>query len=180
MGHDKSGLLLNGKSLLDHAILIARAASESVALLGEPRYETQLPYIADRFPGCGPLAGIDAALAATTAEFNFIVSVDTPFVPTAFVRYLVERARATRAVVTYAHLRGGYQPLCAIYRRAFGEVAELALQRREYKIDPLFSRVETCVVDDAELRRLGFNQEIFDNLNTPDDWERAQQRFQTR
>ena len=135
--------------------------------------------IPDRFPGCGPLAGIDAALAATNAELNFILSVDTPFVPQDFVRYLVERARDNDALVTYPRLASGYQPLCAVYRKEFGPIAEAALQSGHYKIDPLFARIQTCTIDDAELRKLGFGDEIFDNLNTPEDWERAQRRLHT-
>ena len=179
MGQEKSALLLHGRTLLDQAIEIATAASQDVRLLGNQSLPTNLPVISDRFPGCGPLSGIDAALFATTAELNFILSVDTPFVPTAFVRYLVDRAQDTQAVVTYPRLTSGYQPLCAVYRKNFGPIAEAALQSGHYKIDPLFARIPTCTIDDAELRKLGFSDEIFDNLNTPEDWERAQQRLHT-
>ncbi len=177
MGQEKSALLLNGNTLLERALEIAHAASDDVHLLGDPAVGTNLTAIPDRFPGCGPLAGIDAALAATDAELNFILSVDTPFVPQGFVRYLVERARANDALVTYARLASGYQPLCAVYRKEFGPIAEAALQAGHYKIDPLFARIPTCTIDDAELRTLGFGDEIFDNLNTPEDWERAQHRL---
>jgi molybdenum cofactor guanylyltransferase len=179
MGQEKSALLLNGNTLLERAIEIARAASEDVQLLGNPSTRTSVPVIPDRFPGCGPLAGIDAALATTNAELNFILSVDTPFVPEGFVRYLIERARGNGALVTYPRLTSGYQPLCAVYRREFGPIAEASLRSGQYKIDPLFARIRTCTIDDAELRKLGFGDEIFDNLNTPEDWERAQQRAHT-
>ncbi|HLH08102.1 MAG TPA: molybdenum cofactor guanylyltransferase [Terriglobales bacterium] len=177
MGQDKSRLVLGGLSLLERAIHTAKAASQDVRLLGAVREETVLQAIPDRFPGCGPLAGIDAALATTSAELNFILSVDTPFIPALFVRHLLARAQTETAMVTYPRLRSGYQPLCAVYRRDFGLVAETALRKGEYKIDPLFSRVPACIIDDEELRKLGFGKEIFDNLNTPEDWERAQQRL---
>ncbi len=179
MGQEKSALLLNGNTLLERAIEIASAASDDVRLLGLPSEGTTLPVIPDRFPGCGPLAGIDAALAATNAELNFILSVDTPFVPSAFVRFLVERARGNDALVTYPRLTSGYQPLCAVYRKEFGPIAEAALRTGHYKIDPLFARIPTCTIDDIELRKLGFSDEIFDNLNTPEDLERAQHRLHT-
>jgi molybdopterin-guanine dinucleotide biosynthesis protein A len=188
MGQEKSALLLNGNTLLERAIEIARAVSDDVQLLGAPH--PGAPYlpavgrcgirvIPDRFPGCGPLAGIDAALAATNAELNFILSVDTPFVPQNFVRYLVDRARDNDALVTYPRLTSGYQPLCAVYRKEFGPIAEATLRSGHYKIDPLFARIPTSTIDDAELRKLGFGDEIFDNLNTPEDWERAQHRLHT-
>jgi molybdenum cofactor guanylyltransferase len=179
MGREKSILQINGRTLLDRAVQIAQAASEDVRLLGNPSQETRLTVIPDRFPGCGPLAGIDAALAATESDLNFILSVDTPFVPGEFVRHLVERALKTEAQVTYPRLSSGYQPLCAAYRKQFGLIAEAALRGGQYKIDPLFSRVATCTIDDTELRKLGFCDEIFDNLNTPEDWERAQDRLRS-
>lgn len=177
MGQEKSALRVHGRTLLDRAVQIAEAASTDVRLLGNPLPGTRLNGIPDRFPGCGPLAGIDAALAATEAELNFILSVDTPFVPVEFVRHLVDRACAADALVTYPRLVSGYQPLCAVYRRQFGPIAETALRGGHYKIDPLFSCVATCIIDDTELRKLGFGEEIFDNLNTPEDWERAQDRL---
>jgi molybdopterin-guanine dinucleotide biosynthesis protein A len=187
MGQEKSELLLDGQTLLERAIQISRAASEDVRLLGTsslgaphlPSFGREVDIIPDRFPGCGPLAGIDAALAATNAELNFILSIDTPFIPAAFVRHLVRCAHGNDALVTYPRLKSGYQPLCAVYRREFGPIAETALQTGNYKIDPLFARVPTCTIDDVELRKLGFTDEIFDNLNTPEDWERAQQRLHT-
>jgi molybdopterin-guanine dinucleotide biosynthesis protein A len=179
MGQEKSALLLNGRTLLDRAIEIASAASQDVRLLGNQHFGTNHVVIPDRFPGCGPLAGIDAALAAIHAELHFILSIDTPFVPTSFVRYLVERAQGNQALVTYPRLSSGYQPLCAVYRKEFGPLAEAALRTGQYKIDPLFARVVTCTIDDEELRKLGFNDEIFDNLNTPEDWERARQKLNT-
>jgi molybdenum cofactor guanylyltransferase len=183
MGQEKSALLLNGNTLLERAIEIAHAASDDVQLLGAPYLPSVgrcgITAIPDRFPGCGPLAGIDAALASTKAALNFILSVDTPFVPQDFVRYLVERARGNDALVTYPRLASGYQPLCAVYRKGFGPIAEAALQSGHYKIDPLFARIQTCTIDDADLRKLGFGDEIFDNLNTPEDWERAQRRLHT-
>jgi molybdopterin-guanine dinucleotide biosynthesis protein A len=183
MGQEKSALLLNGNTLLERAIEIANAASDNVQLLGAPYLPAVgrcgMSVIPDRFPGCGPLAGIDAALAATNAELNFILSVDTPFVPRQFVCYLVERARRNDALVTYSRLTSGYQPLCAVYRKEFGPIAEAALRSGHYKIDPLFACVTTYTIDDAQLRKLGFSDEIFDNLNTPEDWERAQRRLHT-
>ena len=188
MGQEKSALLLHGRTLLDRAIEIARAASEDIHLLGAPPLGApHLPVygrcgittVPDRFPGCGPLSGIDAALASTNAELNFVLSVDTPFVPQDFVRYLVKRAESSKATVTYPRLTSGFQPLCAVYRKDFGQFAEAALKAGNYRIDPLFARVSTSVVDEADLRKLGFGDEIFDNLNTPEDWERAQQRLHT-
>jgi molybdopterin-guanine dinucleotide biosynthesis protein A len=68
---------------------------------------------------------------------------------------------------------GRLQPLCATYRRGFAEIAEEALARGENKIDALFDRVETRVIEEAELVQARFSADMFRNLNTPGDLEQA-------
>lgn len=46
----------------------------------------------------------------------------------------------------------------------------------EYKIVPLFPPGGTCVITEAEMRRFAFTPEMFENLNTPEDVERARRR----
>lgn len=184
MGRDKAGLSLNGPSvdgpsLLQTALEAARsaAADGNVFILG-PRelYGAYGATIPDVFPGCGPLGGIHAALGATRTEFNLMIAVDTPFLSPALLGYIVDRALAARTMVT-APVIGGYpQPLCAVYSREFFPVAEKALRAGDYKIVPLFSRERTLLIAEAELARFAFTAEMFENLNTPEDLERARQR----
>jgi len=68
---------------------------------------------------------------------------------------------------------GGWQPLCAVYRRAFADVAEAELQHSTNKIDPLFAKVDVRVVEEVELKSAGFSPEMFRNLNTPEDLTEA-------
>lgn len=69
-----------------------------------------------------------------------------------------------------------YQPLCAVYRREFAEVAEKALRASRNNIVPLFREVRTRAIGDEELRQLAFDPRMFDNLNTPEEWDRARRR----
>ncbi|HEX7285995.1 MAG TPA: molybdenum cofactor guanylyltransferase [Candidatus Angelobacter sp.] len=46
----------------------------------------------------------------------------------------------------------------------------------DYKIVPLFPQGRTCVITEAEMRKFAFAPEMFDNLNTPEDLERARRR----
>jgi molybdopterin-guanine dinucleotide biosynthesis protein A len=67
------------------------------------------------------------------------------------------------------------QPLCAIYRRAFAGSAEKALRAGRYKIDALFQKRQTQVIEEDELRTAGFSPELFRNLNTPQDLAEARE-----
>jgi molybdopterin-guanine dinucleotide biosynthesis protein A len=91
--------------------------------------------------------------------------------------FLVERARASDAVVTVPRIAGGFQPLCAVYRRGFASMAEAALEAGKNKIDALFSQVATRIIEEPELQEFAFDAALFENLNTPEDLARATQRL---
>ena len=79
-------------------------------------------------------------------------------------------------MVTLPRAAQHLQPLCAIYQRAFAVVAEESLRNGKNKIDSLFARVQTCVIEEEEVVRGGFSPAIFRNLNTPDDLEKARKQ----
>ena len=177
MGRTKATLELGGESLLQRALKLAASAAAETVLVG-PRAELEAygRVVEDVYPGQGPLAGIHAALAATSTELNLILAVDTPFLEPRFLEYLVAQARASGAIVTLPRTADGFHPLAAVYRRAFRETAERALREGRNKIDALFSQVETRILEAAELEKLAFAPAIFENLNTPEDVERARAR----
>ena len=180
MGRDKAFLQLGGCTLLARALEAASAITASVWIVGDAKkFAVFGPVVEDVYPECGPLAGIHAALASTHSDLNLIVAVDLPFLQPSFLHYLIAQARKSTDVVVVPKAGGGLQPLCAVYRRGFAEVAERALRAGRNKIDLLFAEVRTRVVEPEELERNGFSQEMFHNLNTRQDWEAAQMRLPT-
>jgi len=81
------------------------------------------------------------------------------------------------ALVTVPRAGGHLQTLCSIYRPTFSEVAEAALREGRNKIDPLFSEVPVRVIEEDTLKAMGFPPDIFDNVNTPEDWQRIQRQL---
>jgi molybdopterin-guanine dinucleotide biosynthesis protein A len=174
MGTDKVLLQLNGLTLLDRTLAIANSVTHDVRIVGDQTKLAGLTnVIADRYPNCGPLGGIHAALASSPAELNLMLAVDLPFLESKFLEYLVSAARQSQTTVTVPRAAGGLQPLCAVYRRSFAELAEQALRVGKNKIDRLFVPADTCVLEEEELKRAGFSAGMFQNVNTPEDWEQA-------
>jgi molybdopterin-guanine dinucleotide biosynthesis protein A len=181
MGRDKAFVELGGQTLLGRALDVARAVAGDCRIVGDPaKFAVFGPVVEDIFRECGPLGGIQAALLSSKSELNLVLAVDLPFMEAKFLEYVIAQARETSAVVTVPHAGGGLQPLCAIYRRKFVEVAERALRAHKNKIDPLFAEVETRVLDEGELSRAGFSPDIFRNLNTPEHWEEAKEQVKFR
>jgi molybdopterin-guanine dinucleotide biosynthesis protein A len=52
-------------------------------------------------------------------------------------------------------------------------VAEQSLLEGKNKIDSLFAGVGSCVIGEKELVRAGFSAEMFRNLNTPEELDKA-------
>ena len=176
MGTDKAFVMFEGRTLLSRMLQIARALTPSVRIVGEAaKYAEFAPVVEDVFPGCGPLAGIHAALRATRTDLNVILAVDVPFVSLALLDYLVSRAQRSEATATVARSARGYQPLCAVYNRAFADAAEEALRAGRYKIDALFDEQRMQIIREEELESAGFSPRIFRNLNTPDELQKARE-----
>jgi molybdopterin-guanine dinucleotide biosynthesis protein A len=175
MGADKAFVALHGCTLLARALELARSVTDDVRIVGDAeKFAAFAPVVGDVFPGCGPLGGIHAALRASMKELNVILAVDVPYVSMALLQFLVTRARTRTAVATVPRVGGGWQPLCAIYRREFALPAENALQGGRYKIDALFDDARTQVIGEDELEASGFSARMFLNLNTREELESAQ------
>jgi molybdenum cofactor guanylyltransferase len=176
MGADKAFVALNGRTLLARALELAFSVTPDVRIVGDPaKFAPFAPVVEDVFPNCGPLGGIHAALRASQTELNLILAVDVPFVSPALLEYLIKRARnSASATVTVAKAGGGWQPLCAVYRREFAETAEQTLRAGRFKIDALFDATSTQVISEEELAAAGFSANMFRNLNTREELEAVQ------
>lgn len=166
------------RTLLAHALQLVNAATGSAWIAGSAeKFAAFGPVVEDIYSGQGPLAGIHAALAGTRTELNLMVAVDMPFLEPNFLNYLVAQARGSTAMVVVPEAGGFLQPLCAVYRRNFAEVAERSLRAGKNKVDRLFAEVSTQVIPQEELERNGFPEEMFRNLNTKKDWQEASARL---
>ena len=170
MGADKAFLDFGGRTLLERAIAVVNSACPSVTIVGDPaKFASYGPVVADVYPGCGPLAGIHAALSNSSADLNLALAVDMPFVSADLLAFLFSTAEAADATVTVPRTARGFQPLCAVYRRPFATAADAALRVGKYKIDALFPGLSVRVIEESELAAAGFSERFFFNVNTPED-----------
>ena len=170
MGTDKAFLDFDGRTLLARALEVVGESCPKVLIVGDvAKFAAYGPVIQDVYPGCGPLGGIHTALAHSSSELNLMLAVDMPFVSSGLLGLLLSAAQETDAVVTVPQTSRGFQPLCAVYRRSFLEVAEEALRTGKYKIDALFAASNVRTISEQELSAAGFSDHTFANVNTPDD-----------
>lgn len=170
MGEDKAFLDFHKQTLLSRALSALSGSCGNATIVGDAAiFASFAPVIADIFPGCGPLAGIHAALKESSADLNLMLAVDMPFISAKLLRFLLGVAETSEAVVTIPRSNTGLQPLCAVYRRDFSTTAEQSLRAGQYKIGATFTQVRLRVIEEAELAAEGFSERDFFNVNTPED-----------
>jgi len=167
MGCNKALLNIRNRTLAEQVAEQLRVVTNDVRLIGQVDTYGSLgyPVVEDLFKGCGPLAGIHAALSAARAEWNLVVACDMPEVRAEFLQLLIARAEAGSAdAVIPAGPNGLPEPLCAAYRRRSLPEITNALEAGTFKVMSGLSRLKVDVwrVPDAR---------YFHNLNTPQDWQ---------
>jgi molybdenum cofactor guanylyltransferase len=185
MGQDKALLQLGGRTLLDLALDKLASIGVSGPRIAAARTDlsSHAPVIPDLHPGCGPLSGIEAALAATTQQLNLFLPVDMPLLPARFLGWMLRRAEITGALVTVPRIHGWPQPLCAVYHRDLLRPIIASLLGGNYKVMPVMTSAagESQAVDVFDTEQLasthpellGFSPlplyRWFHNCNRPED-----------
>lgn len=164
-GRDKAWLPYRGTTLIERTL---RALEGEFALRlvsanrDIERYERLgLNVVVDRVPGFpGPLAGIDAMLAACEGDFLLTVPVDLRTIPAD----LLARLSASGADGALARDSKGLQPLVALW----------PVERASDAVGKALARGETAVHRVAEslgMPTVRFDGADFGNLNTADDFD---------
>ena len=176
MGRDKSHLILGGETLVARAARTLSALSDDVVVVAntlEPRGNLAARLTGDVIAGGGALSGIHAGLAAARHEFALVVACDMPFLNLALLRHMASLAPGHDAVVP--HWQGESEPLHAIYSRQCITVIEPVLRRGGGRIVELYATIRVRYLEMEEIARFDPEGLSFFNINSPDDWERAQE-----
>ncbi len=171
MGREKSWLeSSSGKPLLARQIGLAQAAgAEEVMISGRGGVNYSAfgcPVLLDRWPGCGPLAGIERGLAACRHSLLLVLAVDMPLLEVDFLDELLRECAQERGVVPMSGSR--MEPLIAVYPKAALQLALRALESGDYAVHKFAS----LCANDGLVRFVQFPPAAarqFTNWNSPED-----------
>jgi molybdenum cofactor guanylyltransferase len=128
MGRDKALVRLAGRPLIEHALGILRNAGLSTAIAGgQPALAAFAPLIEEAHSGEGPLSGICAALASTSARWAVFLPVDLPLPPASLLGYLLRHAGLTGSPVTVASVNGFVETFPAVLDPSIAPLLEREL-----------------------------------------------------
>lgn len=188
MGTDKALLELGGKPVLARLAGELSQLAESTVIACGPRQRREysslgLLQVTDVYPGCGPLAGLHAALSHTQQEWNLVAACDLPFASADFLRYMLtahaesqmntggpRQTGGADAVVAVSR-EGRVQPLLGLYHKRVLPVLETALHAGNYRFMDCLDKLDVLYVPES-----GFTPTAADtpspvfNMNTPEDY----------
>jgi molybdopterin-guanine dinucleotide biosynthesis protein A len=189
MGRDKGLLEFGGVPLIVHMARLLRPLVTEVTVVGSPsRYakfglraiadDAQAQRGVDR-PGCGPLAGIATALAATQSPWNLNVAGDLPYLSAEWLDWLLSRALRSRDEAVVPRTEHGIEPLAAVYRRECGEPIVAALAQGVRKVSDAIEKFRVDFVYPREWHHFDPSGLVLRNMNAPEDYEEVRKWWAT-
>ena len=170
MGRDKAQLLLGQETFLER---LAETLSCFDELMLAPGRADRYPWIhgriaEDRFPGCGPMAGLHAALEESERDAVVCVPCDVPLFPARLARRLCRELDGGSDAVICAG-QDGLHPLCGVYRKTAAEAFQRRLEQGDYRIR---SALEQLRVKQLQISDCGCDPAVLTNVNDRGAYDR--------
>lgn len=186
-GGDKLLAILDGRSLLEHAIGAVGAVADDVLVVGpaersiDPaalatRREVRLRVVPDRVPFAGPAAGLRTALELAREPLVLVAAGDMPRLVPAVLELLVRTLAAGDSGVVDAVLlsyQGRMRPLPAALRVGAGTVAaQAAAASGDASLLGLFGHLHARVLEESAWRPLDPEAWTLADVDRPADLDR--------
>lgn len=183
-GRPKGLVELGGRRILDRVVDAVACVTGAAPLLvanapDGPAWRPDLLTIPDVRRDCGSVGGIYTAVVSGAGPV-LCVAWDMPFVTTQLLGALVEGSAGWDAFLPESDGRRGLEPLCAVYGPACGPAIEQQLARGDLRAIGFHAAVKVGTLPLERVRALGDPDELFFNVNTPEDLQRAEAVWRRR
>jgi len=171
MGRDKARIHLGGSTLAEHAVARLDGIAKPVVLADRGHLGLHSALSVPDGPGAGPAAGLLGAAQAYPGRDLLVLACDLPRVP---VELLAHLARCQGGDLWLPRWQRGEEPLCALYRPTALAVLGEQVAGGNFSLRGLLrsEALEPCFLEGAVLAAFGVAEELFANLNTPQDLAR--------
>ena len=182
MGANKALLPFLGVPLIERVVeRVRHLGAEIIITTNQPDgFEyLHLPLVADPVPGQGALVGLHTALQAASQPYVAVIACDMPFVNPRLISYQLDCLVSEQVDLVIPLTEQGYEPFHTVYRRetCLPAVAD-ALQSGKKRMISWFDQVRVREVRQAELLRFDPLGRAFLNVNTPEEFQLAEQMAQ--
>src|SRR6185295_9942552 len=172
-----------GRPLIQRVVdRLSPVADELIVTTNRPQEYSflGLPLFSDLKPGRGALGGLYTAIASATNPVVAVVACDMPFASPTLLEAANQILVNEEADVVIAKGEEGYEPLHAVYRRETCLPAiEAAIDADQWKVVAWFPQVKVRLLTPEELKRYDHLGLAFWNVNTPEEFAKAQEIAQS-
>lgn len=174
MGTDKAMLQIDGYSFLQHCHnLLSEVCNEIIVSSPNEAHDLMnTKRVTDIYPEKGPLGGLHATLSASKNDVNLCLSVDTPFVTIAFLKWMLSQQKDAKSF--FIKEGGRFHPLIGIYQKSAAESIEIALKNNALRTTELIQNLPHDW-QHAEIYS-EYNFGMLVNINTQEEYEKALMR----
>ena len=166
MGTDKAALTLDGQRFLNRVAGELSGYPERLVSVRSPEAAPVCPgftVVTDRFPGCGPLGGLHAALSVCRSDWLLAVACDMPLFRRELGEFLALFLSPAVDACVPVDRAGRIHPLCTIYGRSALPVLERQLRSGDFR---LTAALEALRVNYVPLCHSAYGDETVANINT--------------
>ncbi len=179
MGRNKALMPFAGQPLIQFVAKRLATTADELFVTADQRERygfLGLPIYPDALPGRGALGGLWTALRRAKYAAVAVVACDMPFVSLALLRRQYQLLIEKKADIVVPQTSFGLEPLHAVYRKAACLlVVEAAIASGQWKLSGWFEQVKVHTVTADEWESYDPDQIVFTNLNTPDEFLKAEQ-----
>lgn len=179
MGKDKARLSLDGREFLQRIEQGLSGMDEVLLSVGEDGSyrKTGSKHVTDQFTGCGPLAGIHAALRACRNQVLFVVTCDMPFADGRIAEDLYPYLSEGTDIVIPVGEDGHRHVLCGLYRKRTVAELEECLEKGMLKVRDVLDGAN-LKVRYVPVRAIADGERKMMNINTPEEYRRMIERYE--
>jgi molybdopterin-guanine dinucleotide biosynthesis protein A len=172
-GRNKAFLQIGGVRLIEHIAEEMKKVFTRVILVTNQKRDFEylkLPIVEDLIKGLGPIGGIYTGLSSISEQAGFFVACDMPLLHEGLIRYMVELIDNHAVVVP--SIGEWVEPLHALYARSCVEPIKGLIDEKRYQVRLFYDRASVRYVKEDEIRRFCSPDEVFLNINTPEEFAR--------
>lgn len=173
MGTTKALLKFGDKTIIERIVFFMTSLFKEVLLITNSHEDygfLELPIFTDIYPGKGPLGGIHSGLVNSKTEKNFVISCDVPLMTKEMIQHIVDYK--TDAPIVFCEAAGYHQPLVGLYcKTVLSKIEEMfgSSEAIDNSLHCFLKKVKIEIIHPQDL--LFYKDEIFFNLNNPDDYK---------
>lgn len=178
MGRDKLSLDIGGATLIQRTYdALAKTCDEVLISTSEKSsrgYGLPARIVKDFRPGRkGPLAAMEAGLAAAKNDHVFVSAGDVPFIPEELIYFLLQAVAEDGVRAAVPSYDGRLHPLCAAYRKDVLVELSFALNLGVRAAHEFLESIKGVLYVEDDLGRFGAPETFLMNVNSPEDLEWA-------